>query len=468
MDEPVSLSDQVFTVPLAPDRYLVYAPLHGLAFVGNRALLGRVREHCRAASRWPSGPPTDDPGGGTEGLESVFRILQPLRPPADGYCDARPRYDSLVLFLTNRCNLRCSYCYASAGEHPAASMPWAVAKAGIDFVVREALEHGTDVVTVGFHGGGEPTLNWRVLEAAVGHAEERTSRAGVTLELSGAFNACWPRHVVDFMIEHFTGLSISFDGLPEVQDRQRPGVDGEGSYHRAARTLHALDEAGFGYGIRMTVTRESLRHLEAGVQHVCARFKPHTIQVEPAFPEGRAATGGASEIAPHEFVSRFLAAHRTAEEHGVRLFYSGARLDTLARRFCLAACRALVLTPEGEVTTCFEVFGRDHPAGPHFIVGRWDGAADFRIDEGRLRNLVSAGTQEDPECTRCFCRWHCAGDCAVKRGLPGGDSVGRQRARCALNQELTTRLLLERIQASGGVAWYEPRAYETTQESQHG
>jgi len=49
-----------------------------------------------------------------------------------------PQPVSVTLMLTTACNLRCSYCYASAGDVPVESMRLEVAQRGIDFVAGNA------------------------------------------------------------------------------------------------------------------------------------------------------------------------------------------------------------------------------------------------------------------------------------------------------------------------------------------
>ena len=441
------LLSQVFSIPLGSDRYLVYAPLHRLAFIGNGILVNHVFEHCAGTATQVSFHSDD--------LSSIRRLLQPLGPPHDEYAETGVSYDSVILFLTNQCNLRCSYCYASAGEHPLEMMPWEIAKGGIDFIVREALAKQKPAIALGFHGGGEPSLNWAVLRKSVEYARKVAGRSGLGLTVSGAFNAYWPDKVVRFVLENFTDLSISFDGLPDIQNTQRPTKGGRGSYTRVAKTLHALDQAKFRYGIRMTVTDASVSYLEESVRHICESFKPHTIQVEPVFPQGRATDGGPALTDHGAFIHQFIKAFHTAGEHGVMLFYSGARPEALTTRFCLAACRALVLTPDGGVTTCFEIYSRRHPLADRFMVGLYDGNGGFSIDRAKLRGLMMCG--DSSSCSACFCRWHCAGDCATKAShMVTGEAI-RHADRCLVTQELTNFLILHRIEQSGGLMWYEPQ-----------
>jgi uncharacterized protein len=88
-------------------------------------------------------------------------FFDPETPPND--CvpnDGPPAYDTVVLFLTNQCNLRCTYCYASSGDHPGRRMTWEVARAAIDRVLLDVAKRKGSALTLGFHGGGEPSMIW--------------------------------------------------------------------------------------------------------------------------------------------------------------------------------------------------------------------------------------------------------------------------------------------------------------------
>ncbi len=451
------LLDQVFSLPLSSERYLVYAPLHRLAFVANGALVNEVYEYLQQAGESTALVTASPDSASQDHAPSfLFGLLRPVEPPPDEYAQSGVSYDSVVLFLTNQCSLRCSYCYASAGEHFPETMPWEVAKAGIEFVVQEALANQKPSIALGFHGGGEPTLNWDVLKQSVEYTRNAIDRCGLGLTVSGAFNAYWPEYVTRYVMDNFTELSISFDGLPEIQDKQRRTKNGRGSYARVAKTLHRLDEARFPYGIRMTVTDESVHHLWESISHICENFSPHTIQVEPVFPQGRARAGGSALTEHNAFISQFIKAFWTSNAHDIRLFYSGARPEILTQRFCLAACRALVVTPTGSVTTCFEVYSQEHPLGDRFMVGRYNGKGGFDIDDQKLSGLVACKHHHPPECFTCFCKWHCAGDCATKAPPQDVNTPSAYTDRCLATQELTKFLLLHMIKESGGFIWHEP------------
>ena len=78
-----------------------------------------------------------------------------------------------TLFLTTSCNLRCDYCYVSRNSH---FMPGATLAKAIDFTLR-MVEPG-DRLDFGLFGG-EPLLNWPLVQEAISLVEQQTENNGV-------------------------------------------------------------------------------------------------------------------------------------------------------------------------------------------------------------------------------------------------------------------------------------------------
>src|SRR5437763_311192 len=106
------LSAEVFRIPLEDSTYIVYAPVRRSAFVANGCAVQII-------SQLESGKfdETADPDGSLMELLRALEMVDagPECPPAAA-CHGDPQPVSVTLFLTTACNLRCTYCYASAGN----------------------------------------------------------------------------------------------------------------------------------------------------------------------------------------------------------------------------------------------------------------------------------------------------------------------------------------------------------------
>ncbi|HUT52983.1 MAG TPA: radical SAM protein [bacterium] len=248
---------EIFQIPF-DGKHILYRPLLRQAFIGNQAMANLVAD---ALDDNVELAPELLHGDAYRFLsESGFLGPDPEAPRPEPVEPYQPT--CATLFLTNRCNLRCTYCYASSGEAPLEEMPLGLARAAIDVAAENAERRGLPKFDLGFHGGGEPTLAREVMQGAVAHARQKNIRA----EISGSSNGHYNEETLAWVQDNLDAMSVSFDGLPEVQDRQRRTAGGQGSHETVMRTIRAFDRRGFSYGLRMTVPPESVSALAAGVK----------------------------------------------------------------------------------------------------------------------------------------------------------------------------------------------------------
>jgi len=426
--------EELFLLPAGGDAYYLYAPLRRVVASLNRRAVAIVSRYLRA----PAGPvaPEDEPVLADLRRAGLFSEPAPAPPTAPGDYLFRPH--EVTLFPTTRCNLRCVYCYADAGRRRL-DMPFEVARAAIDLVVENARAVGREDFILGFHGGGEPTAHWPLVKRATLHALERARENGLVARIHCATNGVLTPTQREFILRHFTGLNVSLDGPADIQNRQRPLASGRGSFDRVMQTLDDCQRASFPFGIRVTLTAGEVHRLGEIVRFVHERFPGlDQLHVEPVWQCGRCQTTGARPPGERELVDAFAAAWNLARELGVRLFYSGARLDVLTDRFCAAPGDGFAVTPEGLVSSCFEVVDPDDPRAALFHYGRYvAGEGRFALQPERVERLRGLRVANLPHCRDCFCKWHCAGDCLAKALAGGPEEEHAGSPRCGLNRELT-------------------------------
>jgi uncharacterized protein len=406
------LSAELFVIPV-DDAFLVYAPLRQAAFLTNAAGVNRIAD--LREGHWPA----EQPESG-EFLELLRRLEivdagEEVRPITT--YQGTPKPTTVTLFLTTACNLRCTYCYASAGETPTRVMPLDVARKGIDFVIKNALELGEPSIEIAYHGGGEPSVNWKTLTESWDYARQRTQAAGLELRTAMASNGVMPDFKIDWILEHLDGVSLSFDGLPEVHDAHRINLLGEGSSSQVIHTIRRFDAAEFNYGLRLTVTREHICRMEESVRYVCANFRPRRIQVEPAYQLGRWRAAPSAETA--EFIAGFRAAEAAAREYGQEINFSAARVGFLSNHFCGITQDSFCLTADGNVSACYETFLEQNDWAKTFFYGAYEPEQQtYRFNLPVLDNLRRQSVEHRAFCQGCFAKWTCGGDCYHKSLAP--------------------------------------------------
>jgi len=430
-----------YTIPYQ-GKYIVYRPLKKLAFVANAALVNLI-------VKTRGDPLHSHPEGDHEAfgfLETIgFWGPDPPPPPPASNDSCKPTI--AVLFLTTACNFRCIYCDASAGEHSLQNLPVVLGDRAIDAVCRNALESGQDHFELAFHGGGEPTLAQENFRTLVEYAKAKD----LPCKIGVSSNGFWGEAERDWILEHLDNLSLSFDGIQDVQNRQRPLASGQGTFEPVLETIRMLDQRKFPYGIRLTVTDESIECLTQSIQFLCQETACPTFQIEPAFNHGRAKRDGSALTQNDRFATAFLDAYDIATSLGRHLYYSGARPWIITTRFCQAPEQALVVTPNGDLTTCYEIYSGNHTLAHDFFLGRLFENGKMEVNqEARHRFFAKLQTRR-ALCADCFCYWHCAGDCPSKIFSTESDGYLRFGARCELNRMITKELLIRYITDGNGV-----------------
>jgi uncharacterized protein len=421
-------------------KYLIYRPLLHCAFIGNEAMAGLARRSLDD----PLAPVTEEQREARDFLEQIGFLAPNPPPPAKPSCNYAPR--TVVLLLTNRCNLRCTYCYADAGCRPAADMPLELATRAVGIGAENARRTGHESFELIFHGGGEPTVHWDVFKASV----ERAESSGLQCSISMSSNGMWSARQRRFILEHFKGVSLSFDGMREVQDAQRPTAGGGSSFATVMKTIREMDRKGFAYNIRMTACPLRLEELPESVRFIFSETGCRSVQIEPAFGEGREGWRNPDEETADRFIAALIESLDVAEEYQRDLLYSGARPWLTLCGFCSAAEEALVVRADGSLVACYEITDPRHELADYFTVGRIgdDGPEIFEQARSRLTRMRE---ERLALCEECFCIWHCGGDCSSRTFTADGGGHLRFEQRCRINREISKEVLARYIERSGGL-----------------
>ncbi|MEJ2344197.1 MAG: radical SAM protein [Gammaproteobacteria bacterium] len=434
MSASYRITDDLFAIPYS-DKFILYSPLRRLGFLVNGTVVQLLRDIETGKKHQRELTPDE------LDVITVFEKARILNGTAqDPFADRNTPFlpTETTLFLTTKCNLYCSYCYAGAGETKRLTLSPRIAKAAVDYVVGNAVRAGGESIGVGFHGGGEPTLAWSVLKATVEHAHNRARQYNLKANISMATNGVMPTRKINWIIDNFTGLNLSFDGVEDVQNQQRPMVNGAPTFAAVLKTVERMDQSNFPYGIRATVTRLNVHSMGEFIEFLGTNTNARTVHFEPTFSCGRCVKTGVDAPTAQEFIEGYRAAEHSAARYGITVLYSGARSYTLTDRFCEAAGNSFCVTADGFVSSCYEVFSQEDPRSAVFFYGRYDEqSGGFSLAAERLATLQSRVVGNIDYCRDCFCKYHCAGDCLTRStdGVRLNDI--NSDYRCELNRALT-------------------------------
>jgi uncharacterized protein len=406
----------LFLLPIPPVRpgppakgtFLVYSPLRGIAALLNESALKELRRRMAAAAPDPSFPV------GSE-LDELAGLL--LRAPAEPPSITGPLNPLFLgLLPTRRCNCNCVYCdFEAAGENSSEMSP-AMAASALTWYADFLRESGRGQMEVHFFGG-EPLIRRDVIETAVHRSRLLADSRGLSLHLEVSTNGIFEREYARFVGDYFQAVLLSLDGFREIHDRQRPAGAGRSSFSPARRTASLLAQTPTELCLRCCVSNLNLRRLEEIAAWFCEEFQPSVINFEPLTDNPRARAAGLSPPDPYVFAGQFAKARVLAARYGIRAVYAATEGEPAQTSFCPVGKDALIVAPDGRVSSCYLPRKAWVERGLDLDVGRLkpDGLEVAPDAIARLRGLVL----DKARCARCFCQWVCSGGCRVQHSYPG-------------------------------------------------
>ena len=324
---------------------------------------------------------------------------------------------TLVLNVTSKCNLSCTYCceygedrVVQPGTKPR-FMNIETARQSVDFMFAESAESPTVHLTF---FGGETLLNFKVLVGALAYARQRATELGKTVDASLTTNATLLRdEVIDWIVENDVGVTVSMDGGRDQQDRFRVFSNGAGSYDVILPRVRELlrRHRRRPIGARVTLTKQNLdvidifRHLTEEIGFWEVGFAPVTTswQRDYAIQD----EGFYEMLAQFQQLAReYLASVLAERHHG----FSNVR-DTLEEIHkgmskshpCGAGMGLMGVATDGDVALCHRFAGSDS----HRLGSVFDGVDHARQEEFLDRHHIDSKT----DCATCWARPLCAGGC---------------------------------------------------------
>jgi uncharacterized protein len=326
---------------------------------------------------------------------------------------------TMVLNVTNQCNLACTYCYeygedkivdTENGKKPK-FMSEETARQSVEFMLKEAGDNKVAHVTF---FGGETLMNFPVLVSTIAYARKRAAELGKEVDFSLTTNATLLKpDVIEFLAENQVGVTISFDGPPEVQDKFRVFHNGAGSYDVVVPKIKELlkRHRSRPIGARVTLTSATLdvrriyQHLTEELGFWEVGFAPVTTAPNRGYAIG--------EQGFDEMLAQFTALAEDFKEAAVANRHHGfsnvkETLEEIHKGMskaypCGAGIGLMGVATDGDVALCHRFAGSDaHKLGT---------VADGIDRDVQRAFLESHHLANKTDCASCWARPLCSGGC---------------------------------------------------------
>jgi uncharacterized protein len=326
---------------------------------------------------------------------------------------------SVVLFVVQECNLNCIYCAGDQGEFSdKGRMKPETAFQAIEWL----LAHSSDaeVLNITFFGG-EPLLNFPLIERIVEYAKTRVAETGKVVKFGITTNGSLLNEKrIEFMKRENIVPMISIDGPQAVHDRQRPFKNGKGSYEVTISNIKRAREKIPNLFVRSTLygdadpaaVRQGL--LDAGLDAISMgkanRNRNDTVEADVRrCPDSSKLASRLADL-DDGMIEKFVEEIRAGKlSPGITLnmisYYLHKLIHQAGHEFGCGAGRVMVsIAQSGDIYPCQGFVGHDDMKLGNVHDLHW--ATDSAFHSG------SVGNREG--CRSCWARYVCGGGCFYK------------------------------------------------------
>lgn len=175
-----------------------------------------------------------------------------------------------TLCLTHDCTLRCQYCYAGRKYRQAMSRETAARAIDIVFAEAARTRSGADISFF----GGEPLLEWKLLQWCYNYATEHAGQLIVQPRFSITSNGTLlTLERLNWLTERDFLIGLSIDGSPDMHNTNRRYPDGSDSHQAVAQALSLINNSPKTRSQAIcVVTPNNVRHLSDGVAWLAAHY----------------------------------------------------------------------------------------------------------------------------------------------------------------------------------------------------
>ena len=318
----------------------------------------------------------------------------------------------LILVLTTRCNLSCTYCYN--GDQAGEDMPPEIIGRAVSLAAEEQSPLHIQIT------GGEPTLVPELMTQVVKQAERLSRPVRLAVQTNGTLLG---PDILRFFRNHNIHLGLSLDGPREVNQHLRGGTVA------VLQAMPLLESLGVPFNVTAVVTAENVGHLERLPLLLAGFSQARGFGLDLLVSKGRGLAqpaGIEALISNVKKLKTMLAAVNRRRSHPL-LWREQELLKNRPRTpgvFC-HACRAesLAVHPDGRCFPCGQTLGT-----PELCLGYVGGLFSL---ETPLTDLTLTGEH----CQGCRLKGRCPGECPSRLYYNRSQVIEQA---CALYRTLAT------------------------------
>ncbi|PKM89659.1 MAG: thioether cross-link-forming SCIFF peptide maturase [Firmicutes bacterium HGW-Firmicutes-12] len=382
----------------------------------------------------------------SEELKGIHQEMEVLKQEGMlfSYDEALDKYElpeetvvkALCLHVAHDCNLRCTYCFAGTGNFGSERglMSLETGKQALEFLFKACGPRKHIEID---YFGGEPLLNFEVVQELVHYGKARAATLGKELKQTLTTNAILlDREKIDFLINEDVYMILSIDGRPNVHNRMRPFSGNKESYplvHKAIKD-YVNQQEGDTYFVRGTYTHHNLDFSEDVKYLIDQGFTQLSLEPVVAAPnEDYALKEEDLQLLGEQYekLAEMLFEYHCRSKN-VTYFHYNITLDKgpcLPKRLtgCGAGHEYLAVSPKGDLYPCHQFMGQEE-----FKIGNLtQGISNLTIGKG----FRKAHVLNKEKCRDCWARFLCSGGCHANAHNFNGNIFEPYRIGCEIQKK---------------------------------
>ena len=202
--------------------------------------------------------------------ELLFKLIQRGFASVEGSPDVVDKEMQVLptffmITLTNNCNMRCKYCFHQFIPEHLSVLSEEMLDKILDYIITYVKTNNVPPIMIQAWGG-EPLLCMSLLEYMYNKLEKSGIAYKLCLETNGTLLS---EPIIKQLDAMKIEIGVSTDGIKEVQNKQRPLVNGKDSFELVSEGLCNMNKIYNGkFGSITVVTKDVLKHLEECIDYL--------------------------------------------------------------------------------------------------------------------------------------------------------------------------------------------------------
>jgi uncharacterized protein len=318
---------------------------------------------------------------------------------------ASPKILSAWLHVTNACNLRCPYCYLYKSKEQLADE---TSRRAVEAIIRSAIKHNFKHIELEY-AGGEASLNFPRILSIHDYASYKAKSHHLNLSAYMLSNGVsLPQRVIEQLMARRIGVMISLDGIGDYHDRQRPFLNGKGSFKYVDRTITHLLANSLMPNINVTISAQNLDGLTNLIEYILEREMPFRFSY---YRENECSTHMRNlQFSEANMITKMREVFSYIEQHLPRRYLISSLIDkahiTTPRHYtCGVGRNYLVINQNGQIAKCHADIAQ--------TITSIEADDPLQVIRDDPRGVQGLPVEEKEGCRTCQWRHWCTGGCPL-------------------------------------------------------